>query len=62
MSLSNVPLYNKLRFILFKIDKFKVEELKDFIVKNIDMGEGKGISSTLYRKIVMSYSIITEGI
>ncbi|WKF73671.1 SIR2 family protein [Lactococcus lactis] len=62
MSLSNVPLYNKLRFILFKIDKFKVEELKDFIVKNIDMGEGKGISSTLYRKIVMSYSIMTEGI
>lgn len=62
MSLSNVTLLNKLRYILYKIEEFDLEELKYFIVENIDMGENKGMNSTIFRKIVMSYSIMTEGV
>lgn len=60
--LENVPLNNKLGFILSKIDTLRIDDLKTFIIDNIDFGENKGVSSTIYRKIVMAYSIMVEGI
>ncbi|MFK4781353.1 SIR2 family protein [Lactococcus sp. LG1074] len=60
--LTNVPLLNRLRYILSEIKSFDHEDLKDFIIKNIDLGEDKRMNSTVYRKIVMSYSILVEGV
>lgn len=62
LALENVPWNNKLSFILSKIDTLNIDDLKTFIIDNIDFGENKGMSSTIYRKIVMAYSIIVEGV